>query len=131
MASYADDLGEDPFPNTGLQGASHDQVDFRSQQFRQPVLQFDELEERRGALELHENVDIAPRALLVPHDGAEDTQGSDAATLLEGGQFCSKRPKYLIERQGPRISFRRGLTHGAIVVKSRSRARASNRIAAR
>ena len=85
MASYADDLGEDPFPNTGLQGASHDQIDFRSKQFRQPVLQFDELEERRGALELHENVDIAPRALLVPHDGAEDTQGSDAVTLLEGG----------------------------------------------
>ena len=46
MASYVDNLSEDPIPNTGLQHGSHDEVSSGAEEIRQSVLQLDELKER-------------------------------------------------------------------------------------
>ena len=89
-SSYQDDLGQDPAPDPGLEGAFRDQVHLHAEQTAEPILKLDETEEIDRFLEGHQEVEGAVWALLVPSIGSKDANRLDLVSFAERGQALTE-----------------------------------------
>ncbi len=81
--SNRDNLRQDTLANSGPQGCFHDEVHLYTQRCAQVFLKLYELEKARGAMELHQNIEIASLLMSTMHIGAEETQRFDPVLLTQ------------------------------------------------